>query len=81
MGFIKEEDVQRLMQNEDLMAEVAKALVADPSAMDEMADDIADKLQDELDDSPELRSRIVDAAIASPEFKKKIVAKLADDMS
>ena len=44
MGFIKEGDVQRLMQNEELMAEVAKAIVEDPETMDDLAGDIAGKL-------------------------------------
>ncbi len=81
MGFIQEADVQRLMQNQELMAEVAQALVEDPSTMDQLADDIADKLQDELEDNPEMRKQIVDAAIANQEFKKRIVAKLAEDLS
>lgn len=80
MGFIKETDVQRLMENTELMAEVAQAIVSDPSSMDDLADDIADKLEDALDDSPELRKQIVDAAIANPEFKQKIAAKLVEEL-
>ena len=68
------------MQNKELMAEVANAIVADPDTMDELASDIAEKLEDELEDNPELRSQIVDAAVSSPEFKKKIAAKLADEL-
>ena len=81
MGFVKEADVQRLMQNKDLMAVVAAASVEDPDTMDDLANDIADKLEDELEDNPELRSQIVDAAVSNPEFKKKIAAKLADELS
>ena len=81
MGFIQDSDVQKLMQNQELMAEVATALVEDPATMDQLADDIADKLEDELEDNPEFRKQIIDAAVASPEFKKKIVAKLADELS
>ena len=81
MGFIKESDVQRLMQNEELMEEVAKAIVEDPATMDELAEDIASKLEDELDNNAELRAMIVDAAVANPAFKKKVVAKLADELS
>ena len=80
MGFIQEADVKRLMQNQELMADVAKALVEDPTAMDQLAEDIADKLEDELEDNPEMRRQIVDAAIASPEFKKRIATKLAEDL-
>ena len=69
------------MDDKELMAEVAKTLVEDPKTMDDLADDIADKLQDELGDNPQLRKQIVDAAIASPEFKQRIVKKLAEELS
>lgn len=81
MGLIQDSDVQKLMQNQELMAEVATALVEDPATMDQLADDIADKMEDELEDNPEFRKQIIDAAVASPEFKKKIVAKLAEELS
>ena len=63
------------------MAEVATALVENPTTMDQLADDIADKMEDELEDNPDLRKQIIDAAVASPEFRKKIVAKLAGELS
>ena len=81
MGFITDSDVQKLMEDKELMTEVAKAIVEDPEAMDNLADDIADKLEDELEDNPELRRQIVDAAVVNPEFKKRIVKKLADELS
>jgi len=81
MGFIKEADVQKLMQNQKLMAELAKALVEDPTTMDQLADDIADKLEDELEDNTNMRNQIINAAVASPQFKKRIVTKLAEVLS
>ncbi len=81
MGFIQEADVKGLMADQELMADIAKTLVEDPEAMDSLADDIADKLEDELEDNPELRRQIVDAAVTNPEFKKRIVKKLADELS
>ena len=51
MGFIQDADVKGLIDNKELMAEVAKTLVEDPETMDNLADDIADKLGDELGDS------------------------------
>ena len=80
MGFIKESDVERLMQNEELMGEVAKALVEDPATMDDLAEDIAAKLEDELDNNSQLRAMIVDAAVAHPEFKKKVASKIAEEL-
>lgn len=81
MGFIQDTDVRGLMEDKEFMAEVAKMLVEDPDTMDNLADDIADKLGDELEDNPELRKQIVDAAVASPEFKQRIVKKLAEELS
>ena len=81
MGLIQESDVQRLMEDPKLLEEVAQAIVTDPDSMEDLADEIADKLESELEDNVELRRHIVDAAVASPEFKKKIVAKLAAELS
>ncbi len=81
MGFITEADVQKLMLDQELMAEVATALVEDPETTDQLADDIASQLQDELSDNAEMRQQIINAAVASPEFKKAVVSKLADELS
>ena len=80
MGLITESDVQKLMQNEDLMSDVVKALIEDPEALDSLAGDIADELEDELEDSPEFRKQIIDVAVSSPEFKKRIVTKLVAEI-
>ncbi len=80
MGFLEKGDVQKLLQDEELMTDIAKAVVEDPEAMDDLAEDIADKLSDLMGDDPALRSKIVQTAIANPEFKKKIVRKLVDEL-
>ena len=81
MGFIKESDIERLMENEELITDVAKGIVEDPDTMDALVTDIADKLEDEMDNSPALRQKIVDAAVANEQFRKKVVAKLAAELS
>jgi len=81
MGLAEKTDVRKLLHDSRLMTEIAKAVVEDPETLDSVADDIADKLSDELEDDPALRQRIVEAAIASPDFKKKIIRKLVDDLS
>ncbi|MCH8087136.1 MAG: hypothetical protein IIC81_04700 [Chloroflexi bacterium] len=81
MSLFEESDVKRLLQDQELITEIAKAVVEDPQAMDDLAEDIADKLSDELEDDSELRRRIVEAAVASPDFKAKIVRKLVAEMS
>lgn len=80
MGFLEETDVRKLLQDPELMADIAKAVVEDPEAMDDLAEDIADKLSDEMEDDSELRRKIVQAALASPDFKKKIIRKLVEDL-
>ena len=81
MSLFEESDVKRLLQDQELITEIAKAVVEDPQAMDDLAEDIADKLSDELEDDSELRRRIVEAAVASSDFKAKIVRKLVAEMS
>ena len=81
MGFIDTADVKKLLEDPPLVSDIAKAVVEDEGAMDDLADDIADELEDVLEDSAELKKQIVDAAMASPDFKKKIIKELVDDIS
>ena len=81
MGLVENGDVRHLLQNKELIKDIAKAVVEYPEAMDDLADEIADKLSDELEDDAELRKQIVEAAVTSPEFKSRIVKKLVADMS
>ncbi|HIM89176.1 MAG TPA: hypothetical protein EYM52_00410 [Dehalococcoidia bacterium] len=78
MGFIKDADIEKLMQNDELINEVAKGLVENPDTLDSLVDDIAEKLEDELDTNSVLRQKVVDAAVSNEQFRKKVVAKLAD---
>ena len=80
MGFIKDADIEKLMQNDELINEVAKGLVENPDTLDSLVDDIAEKLEDELDTNSVLRQKVVDAAISNEQFRKKVVAKLADEL-
>ena len=81
MGLIQESDVERLLRDEKLMDQVAAGLVEDSQTMDTLADDIADKVQDAMEDDPELRQRIISAAISNEAFKKRLVAKLINELS
>ena len=81
MGFIDTADVKKLLEDPTLVSDIAKAVVEDEGAMDDLADDIADELEDVLEDSSELKKQIVEAAMASPNFKKKLIKELIDDIS
>ena len=80
MGFIQKDDVAGLLQDSGFAEEVVKALVEHPKAMANLADDIADKLEDVLEDDPELKKRIVDAAMTKEEFKNKIIGTLVHEL-
>ncbi len=80
MGFTEKGDVRKLLRDSK-MREAIEAAVEDPETMDSLAGDIADKLSDELEDDPEIRQKIVKYAIATPEFKKRVVRKLVEDLS
>ena len=80
MGFVDSSDVRRLLQDSDLKADIAKAVAEDPSALDDLAEDVADELEDELEDDPEFKKQLLDAAMASPEFKQKVVREIMDDL-
>ena len=56
-------------------------MVEDAATMDSLADDIADKVQDAMQDDPELRRRIISAAISNEAFKKRLVSKLISELS
>ena len=80
MGLIQESDVGRLLHDEALMDQVVTGLVEDTQTMDSLAEEIADKVQDAFEDDPDLRQRLITAAIANQAFKRKLVNKLVDDL-
>ena len=81
MGLdINASDVRKLLDDPNLKADIANAVLEDPGAMDDLAEDIADELEDELEDDPELKKQIIETAMANPEFKKKVMRELIDDL-
>lgn len=81
MGLdIKKLVAQKFVQREKWMDGVIKTVVDDPEAMDDLAKQVGDKLGDVLGDDPNFKKQIIDAALTSPEFKKRIVIKLKTDL-
>ena len=80
MSLIQESDVGRLMNDPQLMDQVVAGLVEDSATMDTLADDIADKVQDALGDDADLRQRLIAAAVSNDVFKRKLIAKIIDDL-
>ena len=74
------------MDNEAILDKQDRRNLPKASAPDgmipfDLADDIASKIQDELEDNEEWGATLVSAAMASPEFKKKVVSKLAEELA
>ena len=81
MGLdIEKSDVRKLLEDEELAEDVVKAIIDDPDALEELAEDVAEELSDMIEDEPELRRTIIDAAIATPVFRQKVVRELAKEI-
>lgn len=78
MGIIEidKSDVRKLLQNPELVEEIAKGVMEDPSALDDLAEDIADELSDVLEDDPDFRAKIIQSAMGNDAFKSRLVKKL-----
>jgi hypothetical protein len=80
MGIVDATDVRRLLQDPEFKSDIAKAVAENPGALDDLAEDIADELEEELEGDAELKKMIIDAAMASPVFKQKLMKELIDDL-
>ena len=80
MGFIEASDIKRLLADPTLTEDIAKAVVEDSGALDDLAEDVADKMEDELQDDEDFKKKLLDAAMASPDFRKKVAKELVDDI-
>ena len=81
MGIVEASDVRRLLADPELRSDIAKAMAEDADALEDLAEDIADELEEELENDVELKKQIIDAAMASPTFKQKLMKELVDDLS
>ena len=79
MGFVQSSDLTELLQDAELMSDLAKAVVETPGVADSLAEDIAGEIQNGIENAPELRKQIVGAAMTSPDFRNKLAAALLDD--
>lgn len=73
-------DVLNLLQDEKLIDEVVKKIVDDPDVLDELAGNIADEISDYLQDDAAIKQKIINAALVNPDFKKRIVKELVDEI-
>lgn len=81
MGIeISRADIMKLLDDESLVDEVVNRVVDDPDVIADLAGDIADEISDYLEDDPAIRQKLMDAAIKSPDFKKRVIKELADEL-
>ena len=73
-------DVMKLLQDEKLVDEVVKKVIDDPEVLDDLAEDIADEISDYLEDDPNTRQKIINAALESPGFRKRVVREIVDEI-
>lgn len=73
-------EAMKLLQDENFVKEVISKVVENPEVLDELAEDVADELAEIIEDDPTIRKKIIDAAITNPDFKKRIVKELIDEL-
>lgn len=81
MGIADKVEVQKLLKDPKLVDDIAKSVLKNPEALNDLADDIADELSDVLEDDPDFKSKIIKAAMANETFKSRLVKKLAEEIS
>ncbi|MFH1519495.1 MAG: hypothetical protein ABIE75_02870 [Candidatus Omnitrophota bacterium] len=81
MGMdINKTDVLKLLKDDKLVNEVVKKVVDDPEVLDELAEEVAEEMADYLEDDPAIRQKIINAALGSPDFKKRVIKELVDEI-
>ncbi|MFH1519488.1 MAG: hypothetical protein ABIE75_02835 [Candidatus Omnitrophota bacterium] len=81
MGLdITKAEVVKLLQDEKLVDEVVKKVVDDPEVLDELAEEVAEEMADYLEDDPAIRQKIINAALGSADFKKRVIKELVDEI-
>ena len=80
MGYLSEEEAKVLIQDKKLVDEVVRNVIEDPKAMEDLAEEIADDIAGALEDDPVFKTRLVEAAMKSPELKKRIIQELLEEM-
>lgn len=73
--------IQKILSDETLVNEVVAKVLEDPKVMDDLAENVADEIGDYLEDDPVFRKKILEAAAGSPDFRKRIIAELVNDLA
>lgn len=73
-------DVSKLLQDEKLVDEVVKEILEDPEALDDLASKVASEIADNLENDSVIKQKIMDAAMENPDFRKRVVKELVDEI-
>lgn len=81
MGFdLSRSDIQSILKDETLIDEVVKKVIEDPDAVSDLAEDLADEISEYLEDDPVIKQKLVNAAIGNPDFRKRVIKDLVDEL-
>ena len=80
MGWVQASDVKGLLTDEELMTDIAKAVVESPGVLKTLAEDIAGALEEEIENEPEFRRHRIAAAMGSADFKRSLATQLVSDI-
>ena len=78
---IEKDDVLKLLQDKELMDAVIQRVAKDPDTIGSLAKETADKFFDVIENDPAFKKKLIDTAISSEEFKKKIIEELVEELS
>ena len=71
-----EKKLEDLLRNNGFMNQMVHAMTQS-KVMDSLVEDFADKLKDVLESNPEFRRRLVNAAVSTESFRRKMVRTMA----
>lgn len=80
MGYVNETDARRLLKDGKLLNEIIDKVVDDPEVLNNLAENVAGEISGILEDDPEFKQRILNSALSSPDFKKRIIKELVDEL-
>ena len=80
MSYVTEQDARRILKDGKLMNEIICKVVDDPEILDNLAESVADEISGILEDDPEFKQKVLNTALSNPEFKRRIIKELVDEL-
>ena len=80
MGFLRDGDAVKLLQNSEFVDEIIAKVLSDPRAISDLADEVADQLEDALDENGNVKDMILSAASGNDDFRARVIEKLSQKL-